>query len=228
MQLTATIQQFSKLPKIEIGNTKGATMSSSIVSVSQEFDEAVLEFTNVDYDIIDIEKRQFEDDFYKFRKRTNELERRLSSVLTQSFDDCDTLVGKFKLLESFDGLLTRPIISQELEKKQGHLLSLYKDDLKLVLTIFQEGKLLIINPDVTGPISSNMPPIAGAINWTSGLFERISGPFDRLNELPDSVRDREEYLDVQKMYKSLCKQLKEFEDEKILEWEADVEENTSD
>ena len=66
----------------------------------------------MEYDIIDIEKRQFEDDFYKFRKRINELERRLSSVLTQSFDDCDTLIGKFKLLESFEGLLTRPIISQ--------------------------------------------------------------------------------------------------------------------
>ena len=51
---------------------------------------------------------------------------------------------------------------------------------------------------------------------------------DRLSELPQSIRDREEYMDVQKMYNSLCKQLKEFEDEKILEWEADVEENTAD
>jgi dynein heavy chain len=59
---------------------------------------------------LDIEKREFDDDFFKFRQRIKELERRLASVLTQSFDDCDTIIGKFKLLESFEGLLNRPII----------------------------------------------------------------------------------------------------------------------
>lgn len=64
----------------------------------------------VNYDIMDIEKRQFDDDFYKFRLRIKELERRLASILAQSFDDCDTIIGKFKLLDSFEGLLNRPII----------------------------------------------------------------------------------------------------------------------
>ena len=73
-----------------------------------------------------------------------------------------------------------------------------------------------------------MPPIAGAINWTSGLYERIREPMDRLQLLPQSIHDREDFVDVHKMYSSLCKQLKEFEDEKIIEWEADVEENTAD
>jgi dynein heavy chain len=59
---------------------------------------------------MDIEKRQFDDDFYQFRHRIKELERRLASVLTQGFDDSDTIAGKFKLLDSFEGLLTRPII----------------------------------------------------------------------------------------------------------------------
>lgn len=90
----------------------------------------------VDYDIMDIEKKQFADDFFKFRQRIKELERRLASVLTQSFDDCDTLVGKFKLLESFEGLLTREIILDELEKKQITLLELYKQDLKVVSQVF--------------------------------------------------------------------------------------------
>jgi dynein heavy chain len=71
----------------------------------------------VKYDIMDIEKRSFDDDFYTFRQRIKELERRLASVLTQGFDDSDTIIGKFKLLDSFDGLLHRPIIQDELEKK---------------------------------------------------------------------------------------------------------------
>jgi dynein heavy chain, axonemal len=59
---------------------------------------------------MDISNRQFDDDFYLFRSKIKDLERRLASVLTQGFDDNDTIVGKFKLLESFEGLLNRPII----------------------------------------------------------------------------------------------------------------------
>ena len=59
---------------------------------------------------MNIEERRFDDDFYKFRQRIKELERRLASILTQSFDDSDTIIGKFKLLDSFEGLLNRPII----------------------------------------------------------------------------------------------------------------------
>jgi dynein heavy chain len=80
----------------------------------------------VKYDIMDIERREFEDDFYKFRQKIKELERRLASILTQGFDDCDTIIGKFKLLDSFEGLLNRPNIQDELEKKHIILLELYK------------------------------------------------------------------------------------------------------
>lgn len=110
MHLTSTIIQFNKLQKIEIGNTKGKTLTATVLSIFEQFSEAVKEFMTVEYDIMDIEKRQFDDDFYKFRQRIKELERRLASILTQGFDDCDTIIGKFKLLDSFEGLLNRPII----------------------------------------------------------------------------------------------------------------------
>ena len=125
-----------KLKKIEVGNTKGKAMSAAIVTIEAEFTQAVETFMLVDYDVMEIEEKRFTDDFFKFRQRIKELERRLASILTQSFDDCDVLVGKFKLLESFEGLLTREIIQDELEKKQITLLELYKTDLKVVGQIF--------------------------------------------------------------------------------------------
>jgi len=110
MHFTSTIMQFNKLQKIEIGNTKGKQLTASVMQIFDEFNRAVEEFMKVSYDIMDIEKRQFDDDFYKFRNRIKELERRLASILTQGFDDSDTIIGKFKLLDSFEGLLHRPII----------------------------------------------------------------------------------------------------------------------
>lgn len=90
----------------------------------------------VKYDILDIEQRQFDDDFFSFRQRVKELERRLASILTQSFDDCDTIIGKFKMLDSFEGLLNRPIIQDELERKQINLLELFREDLKETQIMF--------------------------------------------------------------------------------------------
>lgn len=73
-----------------------------------------------------------------------------------------------------------------------------------------------------------MPPISGALYWTSGLYERVREPMDRLSALSQSIQDREEFKDVQKLYNSLCKNLKEFEEQKIREWEQGVEEHTED
>lgn len=101
-------------------------MSKSLTQILDEFEIIVEDFMKVDYDIMNIERREFDDDFFNFRKSIKELERRLASVLTQSFDDCDTIVGKFKLLDSFEGLLNRPIIQDELERKQVTLLELFK------------------------------------------------------------------------------------------------------
>jgi len=134
--LTSTIIQFHKLKSIEIGNTKGKTLTATKDMISEEFDKAVENFIGAEYDIMDIEERHFDDDFFSFRNRINELERRLASILTQGFDDSDTIIGKFKLLDSFGGLLSRPIIQDELERKHITLLELYKQDLKVVSSIF--------------------------------------------------------------------------------------------
>ena len=57
-------------------------MTASVLQIYDEFNVAVESFMEVEYDIMDIERREFDDDFYKFRQRIKELERRLASILT--------------------------------------------------------------------------------------------------------------------------------------------------
>ena len=64
------------------------------------------------YDVLDVETKQFDDDFYDFRCQIKELERRLGSVLNQGFEDCATVFAAFKLIESFEGLLEREFIQE--------------------------------------------------------------------------------------------------------------------
>ena len=103
LHLTNTIVQFSKLQKIELGGTKGKTLTETVQQISNEFSQAVDTFKEVKYEIMDTDVKDFDDDFYEFRSKIKELERRLASVITQGFDDCDTIYGRFKLLDSFEG-----------------------------------------------------------------------------------------------------------------------------
>jgi dynein heavy chain len=221
--LTNTIVQFTKLQKIEIGGTKGKTLTATVKQIFTEFEKAVETFKAVDYDIMDIAAKQFDDDFYAFRTNIKELERRLASVLTQGFDDADTIYGRFKLLESFEGLLTRPIIQDELEKKHITLLDSYKQDLKAVQMIFLEFKPLVDSLADKSPVPKNMPPVTGAINWARGLMDRIKEPMEKLSSLSQAVLEREEFKDVQKLYANLMKALTEYQSQRIDEWATEVE-----
>jgi len=178
LDLTQTIVQFSKIEKIEIGGTKGKTLSTSVRQIFSDFTESVSTFKKVPYDVIDVSAKQFDDDFYEFRCKVKMLERRLSSIITQAFDDSATMFGKFKLLDSFRGLLDRPIIADELERKHRALIAAYSEDLQLVGDIFLRQRLAFENRTTMSEHAGRyMPPIAGALGWIHGLIERIKGPY---------------------------------------------------
>lgn len=216
LDLTQTIVQFNKLAKIEVGGTKGKTLTTSVVQISSDFKNAVEQFKQVNYDIMEVGAKQFDDDFYEFRCRIKDLERRLGSVLTQGFDDASTVSGRFKLLDSFEGLLERPIIQDELEKKHVILVNSYGEDLKMVQANFHEHKK---NP----PIARNMPKTAGAIMWCKGLQTRITEPMDKLKQFNRSIMEREEAKEVVKMHHLVMESLDKYTKECADSWASTVD-----
>mmetsp|Transcript_13737 Transcript_13737/g.31794 ORF Transcript_13737/g.31794 Transcript_13737/m.31794 type:complete len:4493 (-) Transcript_13737:49-13527(-) len=219
LDLMQTILQFNKLERVEIGGTKGKTLTNSVRQIFQEFFDAVAAFQHAPYDIMDVEAKQFDDDFYEFRGQINELERRLASVITQAFDDSTTVLGRFKLLDSFEGLLEREIIQTDLEKKNTDLLNAFALDLKQVQEIFLFRKE---NP----PVNDNMPPRAGAVAWVRGLVERVEDPMNRLKGMGKSVLESEEGKEATRAYNAIMTSLQEYERQHVEEWSREIE-NTS-
>ena len=218
LDLTQTIVQFSKLAKIEVGGTKGKTLTTSVQQIHADFQVAVDRFKAVDYDIMDVAAKKFDDDFYKFRCSIKELERRLGAVVSLAFDDCATVYGRFKLLDSFDGLLERPIIQDELEKKYVALVQAYGVDLKIIQELFLKFR---DKPPVE--TARNLPPITGALTWCRGLMSRIKIPMVKLQQLDRTILDREEAREVSKVHTTIIQSLQEYETQKIEEWGRDVE-----
>lgn len=122
---------------------------------------------------MDIKENGFNDDFSIFRNRMKELDKRLGSVISQSYDDNNSLMARFKLFDSFEELLLRKIIQEDCERKYMLVLEQYRCDLKKVQSIFIEQKALIDSHDENSPLPRNMPPATGAISWTKGLLDRI-------------------------------------------------------
>ena len=217
--LTETIIQFSKLMKIEIGSTKGKTLSESVHRISLDFQKEVNKVSQVDYDIMDIDSGDFDTCYLEFRQAIKEFERRLGAVICIGLDDCSTIYGKFQLIDSFDRkLLDRLIIKDEIESKHIDLLKAFAQDLKHVQQVFLSNQ---DNPpkDVT----LNLPPVAGAITWCRGLLRRVRVPMVKLDQLDKFILEREEAKEVVKMQAAIVQTLLEFENSRIKEWAEDVD-----
>ncbi len=64
----------SRLARIDIGGTKGKTLTNSVQQIHSDFEGTVVLFKTVQYDIMDVSRKEFDDDFYEFRCKIKNLE----------------------------------------------------------------------------------------------------------------------------------------------------------
>ncbi|TMW58214.1 hypothetical protein Poli38472_011802 [Pythium oligandrum] len=217
LELTQTIYQFQKLSSMEIGGTKGKTLTTSVHQIHNDFQETLAQMKNVHYDLMDLDAKHFEDDFYTFRSKNKELERRLASVINQAFDDAKTITGRFKCLDCFEDLLDRQIIKNELERKYTALIASYATDLHVVQQIFIENR-------DEPPVPPNLPPFAGAVTWCHGLAERIKFPMEKLKKIsPRLVLEREDSKEAIQLYTNVMAMLQEYEVQTVKKWGVSIE-----
>lgn len=130
-------------------------------------------FAGLKYDILDLSSDAFTNDLNHFHELITDLDRRIGTILNQAFDDCAGLYSCFRLLESFGGLLNRPNIVRDFEKKYFELLKVFSQDLDDVSVIFLKNK-------ENCPIHYNMAPVTGAVAWVHELKDRISKAMEKL------------------------------------------------
>ena len=228
------VLEFSKLQKVFIGGTKGKELTAALWQVHSDFVRTIAQFKRVDYDLLDISVAAFDADLYTYRSQVKELEKRLAASLLTAFNESATLSGRFQLLDGFEGLLERPTIKDELDKKLSSLLSMYSDEVKAVQDMFHKGRH-------SPKIDTNMPPIAGALSWVRALRSRVEEPMEKLRFYVNFLSsagagdaaaaaaqgscegEREEMRELLKAQASLVQQLSEYEARALQEWSADID-----
>ena len=223
LDFTRSVLQFRKLAKVDIGGTKGRALSACVAKIHEEFEEVVARFRQVPYDIMDVGEQAFDQDFHQFRLTMKDLDRRLGSVLFAGFDDLDTLQGRVKLLDAFEGLLERPILQAELERKQQALLAQYREDLLEVRCQFEARRAAVDAAREDAPIFANLPPVAGAIYWARSLRSRIREPLAKILRYNGLAREVPAcYPEVERLHREVLESLELYERQRYAEWEGEA------
>ncbi|KAJ3191413.1 hypothetical protein HK101_007802 [Irineochytrium annulatum] len=215
LDLFDSIIEFNRLEKIEIGGTKGKILSNQVAEIYTEFTAALSGFSKLKYDVLNIGLLDFEIDLAKFHTVITDLDRRIGTILCQAFDDCSGVHSCFRLLESFAGLLSRPTIQHDFEKKYFSLLKSYSQDLDNVNAIFLKFK-------DCPPIHYNMAPVTGAVAWTHELKDRIGKAMEKLKTLNHSVMNSEEATMVKTKFNELYELLENYERSVFNRWSETI------
>ena len=109
-----------------IGGIKGEALGQTLIDIFNEYTKEIKDFISEDYNPLNINDDTFNTKYVNFKDSLKELERKISAVLTQTFNKNDTLLGKFKVLDNFDSILEIPYFVVELEKN-NILLELFKE-----------------------------------------------------------------------------------------------------
>ena len=228
LHLCRTAQQFEKLITVVIGGIAGAALTQDSETIAKEFDKALNKMKELTYDVLDVQITKFEEDITRFSVSVKELETRVAKVLGLGFEECDTISKGFKLVDSFGDLLERDFVQADLEAKQLELIRIYAEELKQVQELFTRdrtgsaSKAKFFERDGP-PLYINMPPVSGALAWVQGLRRRLEEPMRSLMPVLRIMEDTDEVKDVKRMFDSIIKVLREYEDMMFDAWQGGVD-----
>lgn len=104
--------------------------------------------------------------FYNKIYSLQDLEKRLATVLRQSFQQCPTIGAQLRLLEVFEGVSGREMVQEYLKDKDKQLINSFTDELIAVRSMF-------IAKMNSPPLHINLPPIVSCMTWIRALQRRI-------------------------------------------------------
>lgn len=207
-----------RLEKVEIGGVKGKALSSKVVKIFEEFKEEFEKFSNKKYDPLDPKGEEFDNDYKDFNKFVLDLDRRLSAIIFQAFDDCNSLNSIFKLITILGNLLDRKTIKKDFEPRYAQILNTLEAEMDSTKQIYDVQKKLK-DSQLEIAVHRNMPEVSGGLRWCQELRDRVTKPMELFKKLIDHPVVQSEQMDrVSKKYKELLELLDAFAADIYKDW----------
>eukprot|EP00058_Branchiostoma_floridae_P010281 XP_002595769.1 hypothetical protein BRAFLDRAFT_200305 [Branchiostoma floridae] len=215
-----------KLEKVEFSGIKGQAFSTQVEKMFEEFQEYYNVFGARTYDPLDPMNADFDADVENFNQQVDDIDRRLGAIACQGFDDCCGIEAAFKLVEVFGPLLERPTISADFRSKYLALLAMYDRELDEVKVVYDEQVAAAAANGGIPPVTKNMPPVAGALEWARELRERIGAPMKRFRFIEDPAMESDDAGIIFKKFEEMQELLNKYEESCYEGFTANVDERS--
>uniref|UniRef100_W5M8M7 Uncharacterized protein n=1 Tax=Lepisosteus oculatus TaxID=7918 RepID=W5M8M7_LEPOC len=178
LELVETIHHFQLLETVaEIGGAGTASLDAVVKDIQETYRRAFTSFTSKNMHMLSTSQDQaFEKSFFDFRITIKELEHQIAGVLKVCFQQCPSINSQLRLLEVFQGVISRECVQEQLKDQAEGLLYMLIEEVNQVKTLYQMK-------DQTPHMSAHTPPIVNRLLWVKGLQSRISEPVMKLKEV---------------------------------------------
>lgn len=146
------------------------------------------------------------------------MDRRLSAIISQAFEDCNSLNSIFKLIIILSSLLERPAIKKDFEPRFAQILQMLENEIDDTKKIYDVQKHL---KDTKNQIDvhRNLPEVSGAMKWCHELRERVTKPMEQFKKLIEHpIIESEQMERVNKKYQEILDLLDAFATEVYKDW----------
>ncbi|KAG5679915.1 hypothetical protein PVAND_009451 [Polypedilum vanderplanki] len=203
-EIFQTAHEFYKIEKIELGGLRGRGLSRTIQEINQDFKAIYVKWTQIQFDPLDPnpKMKDFDKERKKFDREAEVLERKLSSVLVQEFDECHTLEAFIKFIEMCGTLLLRPLIFNEVKEKLKRFEEYYFDEIDEVKKLYDECASVIEKNGIEAmKVDDGFTPVAGILTYIKRLRLRITKPIEEMPniEIRNSLESEEIQIRLNKV-----------------------------
>ncbi|KAM3184981.1 hypothetical protein ACTXT7_007293 [Hymenolepis weldensis] len=207
---------YNRLEKIEALGIEGSKLSKRLLEIYEDYQNVYKNFTDLNMDCLSTEDGLFQIEITKYFTFIETYDRRMTSVILQSFNTCPDVISMFKTIYMFGPLIERPLIRSHIDRCFFQLLEMINKDLDVCKNILDEH--LVNSELLKQAIFKNFPPVSGAIAWSMQIQRRADALMKPLIDIIISATKSERADEVRENHAELISILSSFRNKKLQEF----------
>ncbi|XP_059474542.1 dynein beta chain, ciliary-like isoform X3 [Neocloeon triangulifer] len=213
-----TAIEFRRLERVELEGSNGRQLTLKVAHVLRSFEGLLRGLRHAPLDPLEPDEPAFDAHVLVFRKRVDDLERRLAVLFCHALDECHDAHAIYKFIDVGASLLERPLVTAEVALKLERLLDSLDAELAAVegLVAAHKGQL------VTRGLDKNVPPVAGTLMWSRKLRLRVQDQLQTFFDLDIPLSKCEKARALRARHGAFLEQLAEWEERLLGEWAAEA------
>lgn len=171
--------EYIKLEKMDIPGIYGKTLFSLLYEIYEEFLKLYGALSGVEYNLLLPEDNRFSHDLNDFMVKIDEYDRRLATILSKAFSECETVDSIYKFIRVIGSLGSRPLLLSELMPNYTRFLDRLHYQLDCVKVLYDK-MFAQLKESVRDQAhyDNYFPPVAGAMYKIQKLKQRVEKPID--------------------------------------------------